>query len=53
VSNGVMAEKVAGGQQEALPLVSVKRDLCPECGQATLVLEEGCSKCYSCGASKC
>jgi len=42
-----------GGQQEALPLLAKRRDLCPECGQPTLVLEEGCSKCYSCGASKC
>ncbi|HEX9008122.1 MAG TPA: vitamin B12-dependent ribonucleotide reductase [Patescibacteria group bacterium] len=41
------------GQQQALPLTAKKGDLCPECGQATLVLEEGCAKCYSCGASKC
>jgi len=27
--------------------------LCPECGQATLVNEEGCRKCYSCGYSEC
>ena len=40
-------------QQEPLPMFIKKGDLCPECGQATLVLEEGCSKCYSCGASKC
>lgn len=40
-------------QQEALPLTVKRKDLCPECGQATLVLEEGCAKCYSCGASKC
>jgi ribonucleoside-diphosphate reductase alpha chain len=39
--------------QEELPLQLKKGDLCPECGQATLVLEEGCQKCYSCGASKC
>jgi ribonucleoside-diphosphate reductase alpha chain len=31
----------------------VKRDLCPSCGAAALVLEEGCSKCYACGFSKC
>lgn len=24
-------------------------DLCPECGQATFVFEEGCKKCYGCG----
>jgi len=28
-------------------------ELCPECGQATLVNEEGCRKCYSCGFSEC
>jgi len=28
-------------------------DMCPDCGNATLVLEEGCAKCYSCGFSKC
>ncbi len=27
--------------------------LCPECGQASLVNEEGCRKCYSCGYSEC
>ena len=28
-------------------------DLCPDCGQATLINEEGCRKCYSCGYSEC
>jgi ribonucleoside-diphosphate reductase alpha chain len=28
-------------------------DLCPQCGQATFVNEEGCRKCYSCGHSEC
>lgn len=28
-------------------------DLCPECGDATFVREDGCQKCYSCGYSKC
>lgn len=28
-------------------------ELCPECGMATLVNEEGCRKCYSCGYSEC
>jgi ribonucleoside-diphosphate reductase alpha chain len=47
-------EKESSVQQ--MPLVvglSKKADLCPDCGQASLVLEEGCAKCYSCGASKC
>jgi ribonucleoside-diphosphate reductase alpha chain len=37
-----------------LPTLSVSRaDLCPECGNASLVREEGCSKCQVCGYSAC
>ena len=28
-------------------------DLCPKCGEASLVFEESCKKCYSCGYSEC
>jgi ribonucleoside-diphosphate reductase alpha chain len=28
-------------------------NLCPECGSSTLVYEEGCKKCFSCGHSEC
>jgi ribonucleoside-diphosphate reductase alpha chain len=28
-------------------------DLCPDCGQAAFVNEEGCRKCYNCGYSEC
>jgi ribonucleoside-diphosphate reductase alpha chain len=28
-------------------------DICPSCGEASLVHEEGCKKCYSCGYSEC
>jgi ribonucleoside-diphosphate reductase alpha chain len=28
-------------------------DLCPECGQAAFVFQEGCRKCYACGFSEC
>lgn len=28
-------------------------DLCPECGRAAVVNEEGCRKCYACGYSEC
>jgi ribonucleoside-diphosphate reductase alpha chain len=42
-------EEVAPSQ----PLPESVGDLCPECGQATLVFEEGCQKCYSCGYTEC
>ncbi|MCP4142643.1 MAG: adenosylcobalamin-dependent ribonucleoside-diphosphate reductase [Chloroflexi bacterium] len=28
-------------------------DLCPECGEAAVVNEEGCRKCYACAFSEC
>jgi len=28
-------------------------DICPNCGHASLIYEEGCSKCFNCGFSKC
>ncbi len=31
----------------------LRADLCPECGDAALVYEEGCAKCHSCGYSEC
>ncbi len=34
------------------PLLKIG-DLCPECGQAAVVNEEGCRKCYACGYSEC
>lgn len=40
-------------RQVSLPLRSDSKDLCPECGQATMVLQEGCAKCFNCGHSKC
>jgi ribonucleoside-diphosphate reductase alpha chain len=35
------------------PMPESVGDLCPECGQGTLVFEEGCQKCYSCGYTEC
>jgi ribonucleoside-diphosphate reductase alpha chain len=37
---------------ESQPLLKIG-DLCPECGQAAVVNEEGCRKCYACGYSEC
>ena len=34
------------------PLLQIG-DLCPECGQAAVINEEGCRKCYACGYSEC
>jgi ribonucleoside-diphosphate reductase alpha chain len=43
-----------GGTERPVPVGASKRgDLCPNCGNATLVLEEGCQKCHSCGHSEC
>jgi ribonucleoside-diphosphate reductase alpha chain len=39
-------------EQNALP-VTVVGDLCPDCGTASMVNEEGCRKCKSCGYSEC
>jgi ribonucleoside-diphosphate reductase alpha chain len=44
---------------EQLPIPKPSQDnyrtgeLCPECGQATFINEEGCRKCYTCGYSEC
>jgi ribonucleoside-diphosphate reductase alpha chain len=38
------------GSESQLPRIG---DLCPECGQAALVSEEGCRKCYACAFSEC
>jgi len=36
-----------------MPSSTVQADLCPECGSASFVMEEGCKKCHSCGYSMC
>ncbi len=55
--NGFHTEEVIilPRQLELLPQPnSIKiGDLCPECGEAAVVNEEGCRKCYACGFSEC
>jgi ribonucleoside-diphosphate reductase alpha chain len=47
------------GNQDSQPAESARQkalktsELCPECGEATMVNEEGCRKCYNCGYSEC
>ncbi len=43
----------AGLGMGALALYTVTGNLCPHCGCNTMVYEEGCKKCYSCGHSEC
>jgi ribonucleoside-diphosphate reductase alpha chain len=43
----------ANGFSKQLELSTKKKDICPSCGDATMVFEEGCKKCYGCGYSEC
>jgi ribonucleoside-diphosphate reductase alpha chain len=43
--------QVEATQQTALPMRI--GDLCPECGAAAVINEEGCRKCHACGYSEC
>jgi ribonucleoside-diphosphate reductase alpha chain len=57
----VMDEKTNGGnggghhtiEEEVMTQKMRIGDLCPECGEAAVVNEEGCRKCYACGFSEC
>ena len=48
-SLGLPIENPEDAQQRSFKI----GDLCPDCGQAALVNEEGCRKCYACGYSEC
>lgn len=55
-ARAAIAESAPGSAHPpALPTDPLRRvgDLCRECGQATLVYEEGCKKCLSCGFNEC
>lgn len=49
------ASDPASDSAGAVPVVHAVRigDLCPDCGEAAVVNEEGCRKCYACGYSEC
>ncbi|MFC1727495.1 vitamin B12-dependent ribonucleotide reductase [Patescibacteria group bacterium] len=40
-------------KQPSLLKRGIRRDLCPSCGHASLIFEEGCAKCHYCGYNKC
>ena len=48
---GETEEKFDESASDLIPMVI--GDLCPDCGAASMVSEEGCRKCYSCGFSEC
>lgn len=48
----VAASEVVTMQASVMKTQS-RRDICPKCGVASFVYEEGCKKCYSCGHSEC
>jgi len=52
-SVGHKIEEEADAQAEAAFQKLKIGDLCPECGEAAVVNEEGCRKCYACGYSEC
>jgi len=52
-SNGVVNDSDDGPSTLSLSNLSVTGNLCPQCGCNTMVYEEGCRKCYSCGHSEC
>jgi ribonucleoside-diphosphate reductase alpha chain len=45
--------KQLGGGSAMAGRKRVIGDLCPECGEAAFVNEEGCRKCHACGYSEC
>ncbi|HCM82554.1 MAG: Ribonucleoside-diphosphate reductase [Candidatus Gottesmanbacteria bacterium GW2011_GWA2_44_17] len=45
------SKKPLGLEESNSRMVTV--DLCPRCGEGSLVFEEACKKCYSCGYSEC
>jgi ribonucleoside-diphosphate reductase alpha chain len=50
--NHAEAEAVVSTHIDQPPIFKIG-DLCPECGEAAVVNEEGCRKCYACGRSEC
>lgn len=51
--NGSHTDEARPANLLSLSHLSVTGNLCPQCGCNTMVYEEGCRKCYSCGHSEC
>jgi len=54
VDTDSLSSRSASQQQQQQPSSGLAiGDLCPECGNSTLMFTEGCRKCYVCGHSEC
>jgi len=55
VTNGHAAAPAVGSASlaDADKAPQLSGNLCPQCGSAAFVLEEGCKKCHACGYSEC
>ena len=56
VSNGLNGQGYANGHTNGLADLTTYKmtgNICPECGSSTLIYQEGCKKCISCGYSEC
>ncbi|MBI5963169.1 MAG: adenosylcobalamin-dependent ribonucleoside-diphosphate reductase [Chloroflexi bacterium] len=55
--DGTITEEKSNGNghhaEASAPHTMKIGDICPECGEAAVVNEEGCRKCYACGFSEC
>jgi ribonucleoside-diphosphate reductase alpha chain len=47
------ASEPQNGQPASDPTPFAIGDICPDCGEAALLYEEGCRKCHFCGYSEC
>lgn len=55
-TNGLMvgfSKAISRVLKKYIPEGTTSKEKCPECGQESIVYEEGCKKCKNCGHSKC
>lgn len=53
IAEGQMPVQAMAIEETVVEASLQTHDICPECGSASMVYEEGCQKCYNCGGSKC
>jgi ribonucleoside-diphosphate reductase alpha chain len=53
IFQGGGADQDKAVEDSSLQMTEMAGDICPSCGVSSLVYEEGCAKCYSCGHAEC